>query len=120
MNSSSVMVPSLSMSITPNTVLANSSASFSQFFLASRLRTEETILREKVRRKDLLQTDLLDLCPLDQTVLGEVVQSEGPSDLLVQGLVGEIEAEDKFSEVDVSVLVEVQGMKQLDTESFLS
>ena len=77
-------------------------------------------MREKVRRKDLLQTDLLDLCPLDQTVLGEVVQSEGPPDLLVQGFVGEIEAEDELSEVDVSVLIEVQGMKQLDTESLLS
>ena len=56
-------------------------------------------MREKVRRKDLLQTDLLDLSPLDKTVLGEVVQSEGPPDLLVQGLVGKVEAEDTiFSE----------------------
>ena len=68
-------------------------------------------MREKVRRKDLLQTDLLDLRPLDQTVLGEVVQSEGPPDLLVQWFVGEVQAKDELSEVDVSVLIEVQGVK---------
>ena len=68
----------------------------------------------------MLQTDLLDLSPLDQTVLGEVVKSEGPPYLLVQGFVGEIEAKDELPEVDVSVLIEVQGMKQLDTESLLS
>ena len=54
-------------------------------------------MREKVRRKDLLQTDLLDLSPLDQTVLGEVVQSEGPPDLLVPGSGREVEAEHELS-----------------------
>ena len=37
-----------------------------------------------------IETDLLDLCPLYQTVLGEVVQLEGPPDLLFQRLVGEV------------------------------
>ena len=63
-----------------------------------------------------LLSHLFYLRPLDQTVLRDVVESEGPPDLLVQRLCGEIQAKHELSEVDVAVPVKVKSVEQLNTE----
>ena len=56
------------------------------------------------------------LNPLNKTVLRDVVESEGPPDLLVQRFSGEVEAKHELSIVYKAVLIKVQSVKQLYTE----
>ena len=56
------------------------------------------------------------LSPLYHTVLRDVVESEGPPDLLANRFSGEVEAKHELYEVYVAVPIKVQSVEQLNTE----